>query len=382
MFTNPPLMPHQAKAVKKIRNGCILKGGVGTGKSRTAMAYYITLAPWIKLIIITTAKKRDSGDWQEEAKLWGCEPVVDSWNNLQDYENEEDAFFIFDEQRVVGSGIWVKAFIKVTKANQWILLSATPGDTWMDYIPVFIANGFYRNRTEFCREHVVFSRFAKYPKVERILGTQKLAEQLLSILVEMPFKRHTTRKHTQIFAEYDQDLYSMVWKGRWNYLENRPVRQVSELFSLMRRVTNSDTSRLEALRSLLILHPRIIVFYNFDYELELLRTVEVTKAEWNGHKHEPLPDGNEWIYLVQYAAGAEGWNCVETDTMVFYSLPYSFRAYEQAMGRIDRLNTEYVELLFFTFLAQSGVDLAIFNTLGEKRDFNETAAIKELAGSN
>jgi len=371
------LMPHQQKAVKEMRNGCILKGGTGSGKTLTALAYYDDNETVERLIVITTALKRDTGDWQAEAKELALFPEVDSWYNLAQYEDVEGAFFIFDEQRVVGSGIWVQAFLKITQKNQWVLLSATPGDTWMDYIPVFVANGFYKNRTEFIREHVVFSRFAKYPKVERYLGTAALARQLRSILVEMPFDRHTTRNKVDVFAEYDREQFDIVWKRRWNYLEDRPVRHVSELFSLMRRVVNSHPSRLERIRDLMIEHPRMIVFYNFDYELEILRMLPVTIAERNGHKHEDVPEGDEWVYLVQYASGAEGWNCTETNTMAFYSPTYSYRMFEQAQGRIDRLNTPYTQLNYYMLRSSSAVECAIFRALEEKRNFNEKSALKQ-----
>lgn len=374
------LMPHQLKAMKEIRNGCILKGGTGSGKSATALAYYNDAETVERLIIITTAMKRDSGDWQAEAREFGLFPEVDSWNNLMNYEEVENAFFIFDEQRVVGSGVWVKAFLTITKKNRWILLSATPGDTWLDYAPVFIANGFYKNRTEFLREHVVFSRFTKFPKVERFLGTSTLTRHLASILVEMPFERHTTRRLVDIFVDHDKDLFEVVWRRRWNYLEERPIRQVSELFSLMRRVVNSDSSRLERIRDLLIKHPRLIIFYNFDYELEMLRTLDVTMAEWNGHKHEEIPDGDEWVYLVQYMAGAEGWNCITTDTMVFYSLTYSYRQFAQAQGRIDRLNTPFDTLTYYILKSASVIDFSVSRALESKRSFNERTALKYMRG--
>ena len=371
-------MPHQQKAVLEMRNGCILKGGTGSGKTMTALAYYKDAENPERLIVITTAMKRDSGDWQAEGRELALFPEVDSWNNLMAYEDVENAFFIFDEQRVVGSGVWVQAFLRITKKNHWILLSATPGDSWMDYIPVFIANGFYKNRTEFCREHVVFSRFTKYPKVERFLGTARLAKHLRSILVEMPYKRHTTRTVIDVFCEYDKKLFDVVYRRRWNYLEDRPIRQVSEMFSLMRRVVNSDPSRLSRLRDLLVEYPKMIIFYNFDYELEILRTLDIKKAEWNGHKHEPLPEGDEWVYLVQYAAGAEGWNCTSAGVMSFYSLNYSFRASEQAKGRIDRLNTCYSELKYFVLRSSSPIDNGISKALQGKQNFNEGRFMKNL----
>lgn len=371
------LMPHQKKAVLEMRNGCILKGGVGTGKTITALSYYRDCENPARLIVITTAKKRDSGDWQSEGRLLGVFPEVDSWNNLMEYEDVENAFFIFDEQRVVGSGVWVKAFLEITKRNEWILLSATPGDTWMDYVPVFIAHGFYKNRSEFIREHVIFSRFTKYPKVERWLGTAKLVRLLQSILVEMPFEKHTKRNMIDVFVEYDLERFNTVWKKRWNYIEERPIRNVSELFQLMRRVANSDPSRLLRIKDLMIKHPRLIIFYNFDYELELLRTLDVRKAEWNGHNHDPLPTGDEWVYIVQYQSGAEGWNCTETNAMIFYSLTYSFRMFEQGQGRIDRLDTPFTDLYYYVLRSSSWIDSVVFKALSEKRNFNQTTAIKK-----
>lgn len=378
---NPSLMPHQQKAVNELRNGNILKGGTGSGKTRAGLAYYCDrYGPFKKLYVITTAMKRDTGDWQEEAAIWGVDVVVDSWNNLLNYDDVTNAFFIFDEQRVVGSGIWVKSFLKVTKTNKWLLLSATPGDTWLDYIPVFLANGFYANRTAFLREHVVFSRFTKYPKVERIVGTQQLVRLLSSILVEMPFKRHTSRHEIAVFAEHDEELFRKVWRARWNPIEERPIHSVSELFTLMRWVVNTHPSRLEQIRNLMIEHPRMIIFYNFDYELAILRELEIEKAEWNGHRHDPVPVSDEWVYLVQYAAGSEGWNCVTTDTVVFYSASYSYRQTEQGRGRIDRLNTPYTDLWYYFLKSSSLIDQALFRSLEAKKEFNQTKALNEMKG--
>jgi hypothetical protein len=369
-------MPHQLKAAGEMRNGCILKGGVGSGKTRTALSYYRDNETLERLIVITTAKKRDSGDWQAEARELAIFPEVDSWNNLGEYENVENAFFIFDEQRVVGSGVWVQAFLKIVKKNQWVLLSATPGDTWLDYIPVFVANGFYKNRAQFLREHVIFSRFAKYPKVERYVGTERLVRHLRSILVEMPFEKHTVRHVVDVFAEYDRELFDTVWQRRWNYREKRPIRHVSELFAMMRRVCNSHESRILAIRDLMIRHSKLIIFYNFDYELDILRTLETKIGEWNGHNHDDIPEGDEWVYLVQYTAGAEGWNCIETDAMVFYSLTYSYRAFEQSKGRIDRLNTPFTDLRYYVIRSSAMIDVAIWKSLTEKRNFNQTAYLR------
>jgi hypothetical protein len=386
------LYPHQEEALPKIHNGCVVRGGVGSGKSITAIAYYMQKEAPKDIYIITTAKKRDSLEWRGEAAKYGVGTSkdattagvlhVDSWNNITEYTGVKDAFFIFDEQRLVGSGAWVKAFLAIAKANRWIMLSATPGDSWMDYIPVFVANGFYKNRTEFVRRHVVWNTFAKFPKVDRYVEQGHLERCRRAVLVEMPFQRHTTR-HVRLWpVGYDTELFTRVWKDRWNIYTDEPQKDISETFRVARQLVNSDISRYAALMELMEKHPRLIVFYNFNYELEMLRVLSrataIPTGEWNGQKHEEIPSGDRWLYLVQYAAGAEGWNCIDTDAMVFWSLTYSYKLYEQSQGRIDRLTTPYHDLWYYVFKSPSEIDNAIWRSLTTKENFNEAKYARRL----
>lgn len=398
------LFDYQLDAVSRMRNGCILCGGVGSGKSRTSLAYYykeqggvlgtknyIRMKNPKDLYIITTARKRDTLEWEGELSyfLLSTNPkvngyknkvIVDSWNNIQKYKNVTDSFFIFDEQRVVGSGVWVKSFLKIAKSNDWILLSATPGDTWQDYIPVFIANGFYRNRTEFCNEHIIYSRFSKFPKIDRYINTGRLIRLRDRILVDMDFKRETIAHHEDIIVQYDIPKYKEIMRNRWDPYNNEPITNASGLCYILRKIVNSDESRQIALMDILESRPKVIVFYNFDYELDILKGLHYGKdvqiAEWNGHSHQPIPTSKSWVYLVQYTAGCEGWNCIKTDTIVFYSQNYSYKVMAQAAGRIDRLNTPYTDLYYYHLKSRSGIDLAISKALKDKKKFNETRWVK------
>ena len=396
------LYDHQKKALAKMKNGCILNGGVGSGKSITALAYYFTqqggkLDPFEymrspkDLYIITTARKRDTLEWQKDMlpflmstnpkhnKIYGNKIIVDSWNNIGKYSDISGAFFIFDEQRVVGSGTWVKAFLKIARGNDWILLSATPGDKWEDYIPVFLANGFYKNKTEFTREHIVYSSYTKFPKVDRYLGIARLERLRDRILVDMDFDRKTVQHHEDVYVSYDIPKYKDAIRNRWNPYKNEPIEQASGLCYVLRRIVNEDISRQTALLDIVADHPRVIIFYNFDYELDILKNLVYINdgdcldiAEWNGHKHQPIPESDKWVYLVQYTAGAEGWNCIKTDTIIFYSQNYSYKIVQQATGRIDRLNTPFTDLYYYHLKSRSGIDLAISKALKEKKKFNET----------
>ncbi len=405
------LKPHQEAALKKMKNGCILNGGTGSGKSITALAYYFYSNGGIfsngyyipmpddgestppDLYIITTARKRDTREWDGDMinfllstdpsiNIYSNTVVVDSWNNIHKYTEVKNAFFIFDEQRAVGRGTWAKSFIKIARSNEWILLTATPGDTWSDYIPVFIANGFFKNRTEFNKKHIVYSAFSSYPKIDRYVDTGRLIRLRDSILVDMDFMRRTVQHHLYISVEYSKGTYKDIQKNRWNYTKDEPIQNASELCYELRKCVNEDLSRIDSIIDILHEHKKAIIFYNFDYERDILLEYLpklCTVAEWNGHKHQELPDGDNWAYLVQYTAGCEGWNCIKTDTIIFYSQNYSYKTMMQAIGRIDRLNTPFIDLYYYHLKSKAPIDLAIGRALAQKKKFNETKWVGSFA---
>lgn len=410
----PQLDSYQREAVNKLRNGNILCGEVGSGKSRTGLAYYfckvcggringkelgyesdyVPMTKPIDLYIITTARKRDTMEWDDELIpfLLSTNPehnyykdqikvVVDSWNNIKKYIDIRDSFFIFDEQRVVGYGSWSAAFRKIAKNNKWIFLSATPGDNWMDYMSIFIANGFYKNKKDFINQHVIYSRYSKYPRVDRYIENRKLEQLRDKILVNIDYTKPTERHYELVNVDYDRIKYRTLMSDRWNLFENKPIENISELCYLLRKIVNSDVSRQTAILDICADHPKVIIFYNFDYELEILRGLPYLDGtevkEWNGHKHEPLPIGERWVYLVQYTAGAEGWNCTETDTLIFYSQSYSYKTTEQASGRIDRRNTPFHDLYYYKLRSHAPIDMAIYRALTRKKSFNESRFISK-----
>ena len=403
-MTKQFLYDYQMDAVEKMTDGCILNGGVGSGKSRTGLYYYfkehggcikpgkyIPMKNPRDLYIITTAMKKKSLEWEGElthyliskdpdVSYYNIKVVIDSWNCIKKYVDVKDAFFIFDEDRVTGSGVWVKSFLKIAKNNRWIILSATPGDTWEQYIPVFLANGFYKNKTEFAREHIIYSRFTKYPKIDRYINTGRLIRLRNKILIDMDFTRKTRAHHEDVYVKYDIAKYKDAIRTRWDPYRNEPIQQASGLCYILRRIVNEDESRQVALLEIIEKHPKAIIFYNFDYEREILLNLYYGEgfkiAEWSGHAHEVVPDGDKWIYLVQYTAGCEGWNCIKTDTIIFYSQNYSYKVLLQASGRIDRLNTPYMDLYYYHLKTRSGIDLAISKALSDKKKFNEMKFIK------
>jgi hypothetical protein len=388
----PELYPHQKKAVEKMHDGCILCGGVGTGKSITALAYYFyriaKQKPTGTLYIITTAHKRDSGEWEMECLRWGIPEqhdmklIIDSWNNIEKYSDVKNEFIIFDEHKAIGSGKWSKCFVKLAKQNNWVLLSATPGDNWIDYIPVMVANGYYRNRTDFIQQHVIINPFVTYFSVKSYINTEKLQKIRNELLVDMVVNKIAQREEIPVLCEYDKELYSKVAKDRWNPYDDKPIENAAELCYILRKVCNSHVSRIKKVIGIANKKSKLIIFYNFDYELEILRkalsSIGITITEWNGHQHDIISSDEHWAHLVQYSAGAEGWNCIETDTIIFYSQSYSYKQTEQAMGRIDRINTPFDTLYYYRLYTDSDIDKAINLALATKHEFNITKFAREI----
>lgn len=397
----------QFKAVDKMMNGCILNGRTGAGKSRTGLYYYfkenggsfedgelIHMVNPEKLYIITTPLKRDSFEWEAELANFRLSKddndiVIDSWHNIHKYVDVKDAFFIFDEDRVTGNGKWVKCFLKITKNNHWIILSATPGDTWLQYWPVFVANGFYRNKSEFEARHVIYKRYVKGQQVDRYVNVPRLMRLRDRILIDMDVDRLTVPHHYDIWCDYDKDSYKFVIKNRYDIYKDEPIENATSFCYCLRRVVNSSEERFVNLLEILDKRKKAIVFYNFNYERDALLYClsnyagsfddydEIPEiAEWSGHAHQEVPTSKRWAYLVQYTSGCEGWNCITTDTIIFFSQNYSWKVMEQACGRIDRMNTPYIDLHYYHFKSRSGIDLAISKALKEKKLFNESGWAK------
>lgn len=399
------LYPHQKEALNRMFNGCVLNGTVGSGKSRTALYYYfsmyggsidpdyVPMTDPVDLYIITTAKKKNDMEWEgemvpfllyspdEEDSFYPIKVVVDSWQCLHKYENVIGAQFIFDENKINGKGAWAKSFLKITKNNDWIILSASNGDRIEDYETLFIAEGFVRNRTDFRNQFLIYSNYASFPKVEGYRNETRFFRLRDRILIDMDFQRHTTQHHKDIYCGHDMKLYRETIRNRWDPFKNEPITQASSLCYVLRKIVNLDESRQVTLLELLEHHPRSIIFYNFDYELDILLNLAYQPgteiAQYNGHKHEPIPTSFRWVYLVNYNA-AEGWNATSTDCMIFYSQNYSYKTMIQAAGRIDRLTTSYNDLYYFHLKSRSSIDLAISKALVNKKKFNE----RRFAGFN
>lgn len=400
------LKPEQQEAVDKLQSGMILVANTGAGKSRTGIYWYFKenggafinddyqpMKDPKDLYIITTANKRDTHDWDRELSLYllSTDPevnyyhnkvVVNSWQQIAKYKDISDAYFLFDEDHLTGSGAWVKTFLRIAQHNKWIILTATPGDKYEDYGPVFVANGYFRSIYEFKQKHLVYDYRPGWPRFVKCIGTTRLDRLKQRIIVRMNYEHDAEVHEKDILCEFDKELYKVVVKRRWDPYRNAPIENASQFCYCLRKITNLDESRIEACKQIVNEKNRVIIFYNHDPELELLKSVywgkDISVAELNGHAHEAIPSTPKWVYLVNYAAGAEAWECTKTDTVIFYSLNYSYKTMVQAAGRIDRRNTPFSDLYYYRLKSRAPIDLAIEKCLKEKKTFNENTFAQAL----
>lgn len=378
-LTDISMYEYQLEAIDKLQSGMILWGNVGSGKSRTSLYFYCKNYSNKKLLIITTAQKRNNGEWLEECKVFGLKPIIDSWNNIRKYEKYENCFIIFDEDHLTGYGAWSKTFIKMAKCNDWLVLTGTPGDNYSEFMTVFIAKGWYKNKRDFEENHVIYSRYSKYPKVDRYINQGLLEKHRRDILVKM-FVEKRPRVHKEIvITQYDISKYKKAYKEKRDE-NNKPFKNATAFCLYLRKICNEDESKIVKVRELLLKHNKVIIFYNYIYEkeilLKLLKTMKTFNVgEYNGQHHDDIPIGERWAYLCQYTAASEGWNCLLCDTMIFFSMSYSYKAMEQAAGRINRVNTPYKDLYYYYLRTTSGIDLSINRALSTKRNFNESTFI-------
>ena len=228
-------------------------------------------------------------------------------------------------------------------------------------------------------EHIVYDRYAKFPKVSKYLNERKLNRLRDTILIDMKFDRHTVQHHHDITTEFDRKKYKEVMKNRWDPYKEQPIEQASGLCYVLRHIVNEDKTRAEAILDIYKKHPRLIIFYNFTYERDILIDLDygegVEVAEYNGLTHQPIPTGDKWVYIVNYMAGAEGWNSIQTNAIAFYSQTYSYKILQQSIGRIDRLNTPYTDLHYYHLKSKSAIDISINRALKQKKIFNARSFI-------
>ena len=376
------LLKYQEEAIQKLHSGSVLYGATGSGKSLTGLAYYMRCWSHLDLYIITTSKKRNAGEWEEEIAKLGCPPpkAIDSWNRLKNYRMVSDAFFLFDEHKVGGHGKWAQSMITIAKKNKWILLTATPGDVWDDYASIFIANEFVKNKTTWNEDFCIFDRISKYPKIIGYQREDVLKNMRDAVLVPMEYQSEKVPIPYVIpyKVDHEEEAYVLARRKSLRHPEMRAFRNTSAMFAYMRMNLPDKESKIQALADVLKKEPKAIIFYNFTpekYEIEnAARQVNIPFFQYNGQIKDNVPDGDTWVYAVQYTAGAEAWNCITCRTVIFYSMNYSYKVMTQAKGRIDRCNSPFDELHYYYFISPDfEIDQEILNALTRKEKFNEEA---------
>lgn len=126
---------------------------------------------------------------------------------------------------------------------------------------------------------------------------------------------------------------------------------------------------------------RLIVFYNFNSELERLKEIcekfDKPTSEVNGAKHDltNYNDCDNSVTLVQYQAGSMGINLQLSNKIIYFTPPLSSELFEQSKKRIHRIGQNHP---CFYYQLKCGIEEKIYGTLAMRKDYTDKLFEGEL----
>lgn len=397
------LYDFQEQAVTNLLAGKhFIISGVGSGK--TAMAVVWAERKCLetgkrKVLIVTTASKSRTGDFEQEMGEWCSLSFsnslsslsVLSWHKLAKWVNRNwvslgDYVVVFDEiQRAkagVSSGMG-RAFLKITKNNpDWAGFTGTPGDTWLSFYPYFQACGLSRNKTTFLNTYASIQTYKGYPEIVAWRNEDRLkdmwakisyapdTEKVMSELPEQTHKVFTFKKPTS---------YNKILKTRYNE-EGDFLDTAGALCAELRRQCFTKDKQEWIKDFVEGLESGCVFFYNFvktgDMLEEIMTKVLPKDAKvWRiDGKHHDIPTaetiGKKDMVLCQWQSGSEALNLQFLHYWVAVELCYSYSTANQARGRIRRLGQKHPQ--WYGYLLTDGtIEQDILACLKGKSEFSE-----------
>lgn len=393
-----PLYDFQKQAIAQLNVGKhIIISGVGSGKTAMAVVWADNKCKETrknKILVVTTASKSKTGDFEEEFKTWtnyaGALEVI-SWHKFSAWVNENwgtltEWVVIIDELQRAGAGVssgMGKAFLKLTKRNpDWAGFTGTPGDTWLKFYPYFVACGLEWNKTSFMNKYAQVQTYKGYPEIVGWRNEDRLkamwsrisyAPDTSKVMSELPAEAHKV-------VEFKKPAsYNKVLKTRMN--ENGEILDTAgALCAELRRQCFTRDKRQWVSDFIDGLGTGAVMFYNFIKTGDELENI-VTKALPKGArvwridgKHHEIPTaetiGDYDIVLCQWQSGSEALNLQFLHYWVSVEACYSYSTSIQARGRIKRIGQ--TNFMRYYYLKVPGtIEDAIYETLHNKGEFAE-----------
>lgn len=349
-----------------------------------------------KLLIVTTASKSRTGDFESEADVWSpslkkslSSLSVLSWHKLRawvdtNFRELSEYVYIFDEAQRGSAGVssgMGRAFLKIAKATtDWAAFTGTPGDTWLKFYPYFQACGLVRNKTMFLNTYANIQTYKGYPEIV----AWRNEDELRRMWEEISYAPDTARVMTELPAQTHKVVkfkappkYRKVLKTRLND-EGEFLDTAGALCAELRRLCFTKDKQEWVKDFVDSLESGCVFFYNFiktGDELEKIIQKALPKGAkvWriDGRHHDiPTADtiGERDMVLCQWQSGSEALNLQFLHYWCSVEACYSYSTSIQARGRIRRIGQQMPQ--FYYYLKTEGtIEDAIYETLKNKGDF-------------
>ena len=398
----PELFNFQKQAVGQLIGGKhFIVAGCGAGKTAMALVWANAICRQThkkKILVVTTASKSKTGDFEEEANVW-CPSLLNSlssfsvlswhklrawvetnWNSLGDY------VYIFDEVQRAKAGVssgMGRAFLKITKeTNLWAAFTGTPGDTWLSFYPYMQACGYVKNKTSFLNHYAQIQTFKGYPEIVGWVDEDKLkdiwteisyAPDTSKVMSELPQQTH------KVFTFKKPLKYNKVLKTRYND-DGEFLDTSGALCAELRRQCFTKDKQEWVKDFVDGLESGCVFFYNFVATGDMLEKI-IQKALPKGArvwrvdgKHHEIPTaqtiGPKDMVLCQWQSGSEALNLQFLHYWVAVELCYSYSTANQARGRIRRLGQKHPQWYGY-LLTEGTIEQDILQCLKGKGTFAE-----------
>lgn len=404
------LFAYQQAALDRVdgKSRCAFYHDMGLGKTFTGAEKLMSDRRWKRALVV--CQKSKVADWVDHFEAHYDVPVVDLtrqdlwrdaeavmvinydriWRRPQLMELDDFAL-MFDESSLLQnkSSKRTKAAMKLAaRANELVLLSGTPVDgkyerlwTQLNMLgwPIdekLFWRQYVESETTMC-EGFPITKVTGYKNEERLVRKMKelgcdflktddvidLPDQLF-IRIDVPMSEHYRKfAKVNIITAFGRDFVGDTVLG-----DLTAKRQLAAAYS---------PAKLEAFGDLLDgTSKRLVVFYNFDVELEGL-TAELENRHrpygvLNGKAHDlsPFFDTDDGVALIQYQSGAMGVNLQQADTCVYFSPPLASSLFEQSKKRIHRVGQDK-PCTYYELVSKGTVEEKIYDTLAMRRDYTE-----------
>lgn len=396
------LYEFQKDAIKQLLRGKhFIISGVGSGKTAMALIwaeYKQKQTRKTKLLIVTTASKSKTGDFEREADEWApalkkslSSFSVLSWHKLKTWVDAHakslgDYIVIFDEVQRGSAGVssgMGKAFLKITGGNNtWAAFTGTPGDTWLKFYPYFTACGLVKGKTSFLANYANVQTYKGYPEIVSWRYEDKLKEMWAKIsyapdtqkvMSELPEQTH------KVFTFKRPPKYNKTIKTR--YSEDGEFLDTAGAFCAELRRQCFTKDKQEWIKDFVDgLESGCVFFYNFVKTGNMLEEI-IQKALPKGArvwridgKHHDIPTattiGPKDMVLCQWQSGSEALNLQFLHYWVAVELCYSYSTANQARGRIRRLGQKHPQWYGY-LLTEGTIEQDILQCLKNKGEFSE-----------